>query len=66
MFVGGSVGQGTTIQGHYDLDLVIFSRSKNYVHATTSYNSCNGSNFMVDTVQVYDLGRWLKLAMKTL
>ena len=28
MFVGGSVGQGTTVVGHYDLDLVIYSKSK--------------------------------------
>ena len=28
MFVGGSVGQGTTVPGNYDLDLVIYSKSK--------------------------------------
>ena len=28
MFEGGSIGQGTTVPGHYDVDLVLYSRSK--------------------------------------
>ena len=31
VFKGGSLGHGTTVPGHYDIDLVLYSRSKQSV-----------------------------------
>ena len=28
VFKGGSMGHGTTVPGHFDIDLVLYSRSK--------------------------------------
>ena len=30
VFKGGSMGHGTTVPGKFDIDLVLYSRSKNY------------------------------------
>ncbi len=30
VFKGGSLGHGTAVEGHFDIDLVLYSRSKPY------------------------------------
>ena len=40
VFKGGSLGHGTHVPGHYDIDLVLYSRSKQVCEMTTATSVC--------------------------
>ena len=46
VFKGGSLGHGTTVPGHYDIDLVLYSRSKQVCEmASATINNLHLSYF---------------------